>query len=196
MTLQRMADGLAHSLRQFAGRVELTISTGVSGARAQPRGRDREVHQPIQLGAVRHERRDGVCVEDTDYRSWGRFRAGRRPPPSRQPLRWCRRRFPAVSQETLSLICSDRSLEGTAVVERPPTRRQAGPDVRQPLGGVVNREDGYRVIAVQTIDDAIRPFDDFPDGAALELRNDSPGLREVPQKSDSPNQTSDDAMRS
>jgi len=38
--------------------------------------------------------------------------------------------------------------------------------VRQPLGGVVNREEVYLVIAVQTIDDAIRPFDDFPDGAA------------------------------
>ena len=55
--------------------------------------------------------------------------------------------------------------------------------MRQPFGGVVNREDVYLVIADQTIDDAIRPFDDFPDGAVLELRNDPPGLWEVPQTS-------------
>jgi hypothetical protein len=35
----------------------------------------------------------------------------------------------------------------------------------------------YLVIADQTINDAIRPFDDFPDGAGVELRNDPPGLR-------------------
>jgi len=37
-------------------------------------------------------------------------------------------------------------------------RESAGPDVRQPFGGVVNREDVYLVIADQTIDDAIRPL--------------------------------------
>ena len=52
----------------------------------------------------------------------------------------------------------------------------AVPDVRQPLGAVMNSEDVYLLIADQTIDDAIRPFDNFPDGAALEFRNDSPGL--------------------
>lgn len=57
---------------------------------------------------------------------------------------------------------------------------------------VVNREDVNLVIADQTIDDTIRPFDDFPDGAALELRNDPPRLSEVPQASDSPNQPGDD----
>ena len=45
---------------------------------------------------------------------------------------------------------------------------------------MVNREDVYLVIADQTIDDAIWPFDDFPDSAALEPRNDPPGLWEVP----------------
>ena len=36
----------------------------------------------------------------------------------------------------------------------------AGPDVRQALGAVVNREDVYLVFADLAIDDAIRPFDD------------------------------------
>jgi len=63
---------------------------------------------------------------------------------------------------------------------------------RHSPGAVVNGENVDLVFAYYTINNAIRPFDDFADGAALEFGDYSSGLWEVRQAADSPNQPCND----